>query len=131
MGGGPASSIAFAIAGGLADAAISGDMEENGFLSTMDSIIFSTVVSMGLGHSAKRIASGFKASYLRRMTTKFGNSVANRQLRAMGTTIKMGSNAIKHARTPLLTKVIYRSQWIVKDIYGALTSSIVGGVLSP
>ena len=128
FGGGPVSSIAFSIVGGLADAAISGDLEEDGFWNTIGSITFSSMISMGIGHSAKRIISGIKASSLRRMATKFGNNVANRQLRAMGTTIKMGSNAVKYARTPL-TKSIYNSKWIVKDIAEILTGSIIGGLL--
>ena len=129
LGGGLASQVAFAFVGGLADAVLSGDLEEDGFWKTMCNITLSSVVSFGIGHSAKRIASGIKSYSLKRISQKIGNNVANRQLRAMGTTIKIGSNAIKHSRT-MLSKVIYDSNWIIKDISEVLFGSISGGIFS-
>ena len=129
LGGGLATQTAFALVGGLADATLSGDLQEDGFWNTMGSIALSSVVSFGIGHSTKRIASGIKAYSLKRMATKFGNNVANRQLRAMGTITKMGSNAVKNSRVAL-TKVIYNSKWIIKDISEMLIGSISGGIFS-
>ena len=89
-------------------------------------------ISIGVGHTTKRMLSGIKAYSLRKMSEKLGNNVANRQLRAMGSIIKMGSNAVKHQHkriyTPL-SNAIYKSNWIVKDISEMLIGSIMGGLL--
>ena len=129
LGGKIATQIAFSLIGSIADAAISGDFEEDGFWNTMGSIVLSSAVSFGIGVAANRISSGIKASSIRRIANKFGNNVANRKLRAIGATIKIGSNAAKKIPRAL-SKAIVKSDWIVKDILETLAGSISGGLVS-
>lgn len=55
LGGGLVAQAIFSVTGGLVDAAISGDLVENVFLSTMGSIALSTVISFEAGALSKKI----------------------------------------------------------------------------
>jgi hypothetical protein len=76
LGGGVAAQVAFAFSGGLADAWLSGDLQQNGIWNTLGSITLSSGISMGLGSLSKWGASKVKANSLFKMT----NNQANRAL---------------------------------------------------
>ena len=116
------SQLVFSLAGGFADAAISGDLIENGFWNTMGSIAVSTMVSMGAGTLSKYLGSKIKASTLRSLGS---NNAANKVLGRMGIAGKIGGKT-----NSALASMIRNSNWlgnIVAD-YGA--SSIMGRVSS-
>lgn len=125
LGGGIAAQAFCALVGGFADAALSGDLASEGLWSTLDSILFSSVISFGIGAAANRLAAGIKASSLKKLT----NNVANRKLKAMGATIKIGSHAAK-AKGGLSRAIREQSKWIGNVIYGDLLSAISGGIAS-
>ena len=125
LGGGIAAQAFFALAGGFADAALSGELEENGLWYTLDGIIFSSLISMGIGAATNRLAASIKASSLKRLT----NNAANRKLKAMGASIKIGSHAAK-AKGGLSRAIREQSKWIGNVIYGDLVSAISGGLSS-
>ena len=125
LGGGVVVQALCAVAGGLADAALSGSLEEDGFGYTMDAIVFSSLISFGIGAATNRLAAMLKASSLKRLT----NNAANRKLRAMGATIKIGSHAAK-AKGGLSRAIRTQSKWIGNVIYGDLVSAVAGGFAS-
>jgi hypothetical protein len=125
LGGGLAAQAFCAFAGGFADAALSGDLEDKGFWYTVDGILFSSVISFGIGAAANRLASGIKASSLKKLT----NNVANRKLKAMGATIKIGSHAAK-AKGGLSRAIREQSKWIGNVFSGDLVSAVSGGLTS-
>ena len=116
------SQVLFSLVGGFADAAISGDLKENGFWNTMGSIVLSTTVSIGVGALSKWGVSKMKASSLRKLGS---NNAANKVLGKMGVSGKIGKKS-----NTVLSNMIRNSNWIGNIIadYGA--SSIMGGVLS-
>ena len=87
--------------------------------------MFSSVLSLGIGAASNRIAAGIKASSLKKLT----NNVANRELKRMGATIKIGSNAAK-AKGGLSYAIREQSKWIGNVISGDLVSAISGGLAS-
>ena len=125
LGGGFVAQTLYAFAGGFTDAALSGDLEANGFWGTLDSIMFSSVISFGIGTASNRLAAGIKASSLRKLT----NNVANRELKKIGATIKIGSHAAK-AKGGLSYAIRKQSKWIGNVIYGDLVGAISGGLTS-
>ena len=116
------SQVLFSLVGEFADAAISGDLKENGFWNTMGSIVLSTTVSIGFGVLSKWGVSKMKASSLRKLGS---NNTANRVLGKMGV-----SGKIRKKSNTVLSKMIRNSNWIGNIIadYGA--SSVMGGVSS-
>jgi len=92
LGGGLGAQAVFSVAGGFADAAISGDLAENGFWNTMGSIGTSTIASIGVGSLSKYFCSKIKVNSLNKLTNNF----ANRNLSDMGINVKMGSNIVKN-----------------------------------
>ena len=116
------SQVLFSLVGGFADAAISGDLKENGFWNTMGNIALSTTFSIGAGALTKWGVSKMKASSLRKLGS---NNAANRVLGKMGVSWKIGNKS-----NIVLSKMIRNSNWIGNTIadYGA--SSIMGGVSS-
>ena len=116
------SQVLFSLVGGFADAAISGDLKENGFWNTIGSIVLSTTVSIGVGALSKWGVSKMKASSLRKLGS---NNAANRVLGKMGVSGKIGKKS-----NTVLSNMIRNSNWIGNIIadYGA--SSIMGGVSS-
>ena len=125
LGGGITAQAICALAGGLADAALSGDLREDGLWYTLDSIVLSSLISFGIGAATHRIASRIKASSLKKLT----NNVANRKLKAMGATIKIGSHAAK-AKGGLSRAIREQSKWIGNIVYGDLVSAFSGGLAS-
>ena len=78
LGGGLAAQAIFSVAGGLADAAISGDLVENGFWNTMGSIALSTAISFGNGVLLRKISSNIQIKKLN--TNPFNNRNVVRNL---------------------------------------------------
>ena len=122
MGGGLLTQAALSIAGGMFDAWVFGDMEENGFFNSLGSVVLSSAISFGIGVVAKGIASNIKASSLKKMT----NHLAKGKLGAMGITAKISSKTTKNT----LTKIIYKSNWIGNIIAVNVSGSIFGGATS-
>lgn len=125
LGGGFAAQVFCALAGGFADAALSGDLADNGFWYTVDSILFSSVISFGIGEVSNRLVSGIKASSLKKLT----NNAANRKLKAMGVNIKIGSHAAK-AEGGLSHAIRKQSKWIGNVLSDDLVSAVSGGLAS-
>jgi len=125
LGGGFAVQAMGSLAGGFIDAALSGDLETNGFWGTLDGIMFSSVISFGVGAASNRLAAGMKASSLRKLT----NNAANRELKKMGAKIKIGSHAAK-APGGLSYAIREQSKWIGNVIFGDLVGSVSGGLTS-
>lgn len=123
LGGGFAAQAAFALVGGFADAALSGDLKDDGFWNTLGNIAFSFGLAFCIGEATNRLAAEIKASSLK----KISNNVANRKLKAMGATIKIGSRAAK-AKGGLSHAIREQSKWIGNVIYGDLVSAISGGL---
>ncbi len=129
LSGGLGAQLVFSIAGGFADAALSGDLEENGIMNTLASSILSFGISSVASGLTNRIASGVKASSLKRISKKFGNNAANKKLGKIGAKIKIGSKAAK--KTGGLAKAIMEdSKWIGNIISDKLSGSIFGGATS-
>jgi len=97
------SRVAFSLNGGFADAAISGDLTENCFWNTMESIAVSTMVSMGAGTLSKYLGSKIKVSNLRSLGS---NNAANKVLGRMGVTGKIGGKT-----NSALASMIINSNW--------------------
>ena len=108
---------AFAIAGGLTDAWLSGDLEENGIGSVMVSIGISIGVSYIGGIMTKKISSSIKAQNLKSMN----KMVARDTLEQMGLKRKIINYNLKD-----LSKSIYSSNWIGNEILSQIGSSVFG-----
>ena len=108
--------------GDLVDAAISGDLAEDGIFNTIGNIAVSTFLSSITGGLFKRGVSKLKANSLIKLEN---NRAANKVLRKMriSGTIGKKSNAD-------LSKMIRKSNWIGNTIVEKGVSSIVGGVSS-
>jgi hypothetical protein len=108
LGGGIFAQIAFSFSGGLADAWLSGDLQQNGILNTLGSIALSSGISMGLGSLSKWGASKIQSNSLFKMT----NNQANGVLSMMGSTMKIGSNIAKKTRNGLAKELFSNaSNW--------------------
>ena len=114
------SQVLFSFVGGVADAAISGDLQENGFWSTMGNIAVSTIVSIVVGELGDIVASKIKANSLIKMRNK---NKANQILKKMGAVGKMGKKT-----NAQLSKNIRNSNWIGNTIVKNSLSSIMWGV---
>lgn len=125
LGGGIVHQIGFAFVGGMADAWLSGDLEQNGLFNTLGSIALYSAISFGIGAAAKKIASGVKASSLK----KLSHSIANKKLDAMGLTVKIGSNAAK-ARGGLSSMIRNQSKWVGNIISEYTGSALSSGIIS-
>ena len=110
---------AFAIAGGLTDAWLSGDLEENGIGSVMVSIGISIGVSYIGGIMTKKISSSIKTQNLKSMN----KMVARDTLEQMGLKRKIINYNLKD-----LSKSIYSSNWISNEILSQIGSSVFGFV---
>ena len=108
---------AFAIAGGLTDAWLFGDLEENGIGSVMVSIGISIGVSYIGGIMTKKISSSIKAQNLKSMN----KMVARDTLEQMGLKRKIINYNLKD-----LSKSIYSSNWIGNEILSQIGSSVFG-----
>ena len=125
LGGTIVHQIGFALAGGMIDAWLSGDLEQNGLFNTLGSIALSSTISLGIGTVAKRVASGFKASSLR----KLSKNIANKKLNAIGLNFKIGSNAAK-ARGGVSFMIRNQSKWIGNIISEYTGSALSSGIVS-
>ena len=116
MGAGFFSDAIISAGGSFLDAVISGDLQENGFWSTMGNIAVSTIVSIGVGVLGNVVASKIKANSLIKMGNK---NKANQILEKMGAVGKMGKKTNSQ-----LSKIIRKSNWIGNLISDKLSSSL-------
>ena len=124
LGGGFAVQAIGSLAGGFIDAALSGDLEANGFWGTLDGIMFSSVISFGIGEVSNRIAAGIKASFLRKLT----NNAANRELKKWAQKSKW--DLMQQKNDGLSYAIRKQSKWIGNVIFGDLVRSISGDLTS-
>ena len=122
MGGGKAMQFGLSVVGGMIDAWISDDIEENGFFNSLLSVGISSGASFGISFLANKLSSRIKASSLKKMT----NHIAKGKLGDMGITAKISSKTTKNA----LASIISESNWIGKIIAENVSGSILGGILS-
>jgi len=115
------SQLAFSLAGGLTDAAISGDLKENGFWNTVGNITVSTIVSAGISELSTNIYSKIKVKNLRNLR----NNKANKILGKMGITAKIGETS-----NATLSKIIKDSKCLGTIAADYIPSSIIGGIIS-
>ena len=123
LSGGVGAQLVFSLAGGFADAALSGDLTEYGFMHTLGNVVISFGVSSLAGAAVNRLAAGVKASSLKKLT----NNLGNRQLKAMNAAINMGANAAK-AKGGLTKAIMNKSNWVGNIWSNKLTGSIVGNL---
>lgn len=125
MSGGKAMQFGLSVAGGMIDAWISGDIEENGFFNSLLYVGLSTGISLGISVVANKIASRVKASSLLKMS----NNVANRKLGSMGIMMKIGSKAANNIGG--LSKILSNKSNLISNIVAEnVAGSIFGGVSS-
>ena len=115
--------FAFSVAGDIVGAVLSDEFEENGFLNTIGNIVVSNSVSFVLGQLAKGITTKGRTRFLKNLNN---NQAANKILKKMGLTIKMGSNEAKRN----LFKIIFESDWIGNIVSEVVTGSFFGNFLS-
>ena len=114
----------FSVAGGLSDAALSGDLKKNGFWNTMGSITSSAIISFGIGKTIKYFNSKISANRLNKLT----NNIANGKLSRMGINSKIGSNIVKNGG---LAKIIRNTDgWLGNIVAEGLPGSIFGNLSS-
>lgn len=103
LSGGGVATIGWSIVGGVADYFISGESNEETFLSDIAMISIVSGISVGIGFGMKRVTAALKA----RSILKLGsNNLSNRALRDIGmSSIKVGQNSVKDT----LGKLIYES----------------------
>ena len=125
LSGGVGAQLIFSLAGGFADAALSGDLAKYGFMHTLGNVVISFGISSIAGTAVNRLAAGFKASSLKKLT----NNLGNKQLKAMNAVINMGAKAAK-AKGGLAKAIMNKSNWIGNIWSNKLTGSIVGSLAS-
>ena len=112
---------AFAVAGGLADVLLSGDLEENGFGNTMLSIVISFEVGELLDVLSHKIVATLKTINLKKIDEK----VARNVLENMNIKRKLIKSNFK-----TLSKAVYYSNWIGNIVSKSIGSSIVSSASS-
>ena len=116
----------FSVAGSLVDAAVSGDMQDNGVGSTIVNVISSFALSVGVNIVSKHIAAKLKAGTISKMTRK----LANRTLKKIGANINMGSNAVKIGGKAYIAKAIVKSEWIGNKVCKEIVMPIANGIFA-
>ena len=125
LGGNFIQQIVFTIAGGMIDAWLSGDLEQNGFGNSLVSIALSSVISSQVGKITNKLASNLKATSLK----KLKHNIANKQLKTIGLNIKIGSKIVKEDKA--LSSIIRKeSNWIGNIFSKNIGSSVSGSVIS-
>ena len=122
LGGGLAAQAIFSVAGGLADAAISGDLHENGFWSTMGSIVLSTAISFGAGALSRKISNNIQIKKLN--TDPFNNRNVVRNL-GVNYSFKKNGKSVEAA-----IKAIKNGKWISKTLWEGFSSNVGGSTTS-
>ena len=122
LGGGLVAQAIFSVTGGLVDAAISGDLVKNGFLSTMGSIALSTVISFGAGALSKKISNNIKIKKLN--TDPFNNRNVVRNL-GVDYSFKKSGKSVEAA-----VKAIKNVNWISKTLWEGFSSNLGGSTTS-
>ena len=122
LGGGLVAQAIFSVTGGLVDAAISGDLVKNGFLSTMGSIALSTVISFGAGALSKKISNNIKIKKLN--TDPFNNRNVVRNL-GVDYSFKKNGKSVEAA-----VKAIKNVNWISKTLWEGFSSNLGGSTTS-
>ena len=122
LGGGLAAQAIFSVAGGLADAAISGDLVENGFWSTMGSIALSTAISFGAGALSRKISNNIQIKKLN--ADPFNNRNVVRNL-GVNYSFKKNGKSVEAA-----VKAIKNVNWISKTLWEGFSSNLGGSTTS-
>ena len=122
LGGSLAVQAIFSVVGALADAAISGDLVENGFWSTMGSIALSTVISFGAGALSRKFSNNIQIKKLN--TNPFNNRNVVRNLRVNYSFTKNGKSV------EAAEKAIKNGNWISKTLWEGFSSNLGGSTTS-
>lgn len=112
----------FSVVGGLVDAAISGDLVENGFWNTIGSIALSTAISFGAGALSRKISNNIQIKKLN--TDPFNNRNVVRNL-GIDYSFKKNGKSVEVA-----IKTIKNGNWVSKTLWKGFSSNLGGSTTS-